>query len=397
MRKLLFWGSAALVAYTYAGFPLLVLARARLRPRPVRTADWTPPLTLVIAARNEAAVIAQKLDNIFGLDYPAERLQVVVASDGSEDGTDDIVRGYEQHGVTLVPLPRVGKAAALNAALAVATGEIVVFSDANSIYAPNALRALVRPFADPEVGGAAGDQRYVAAGADGAAASGELRYWSLDRMLKEAESCAGNVISATGAIYAVRRGLLGDVPGGVTDDFTISTGVIAKGHRLVFVREAVAFEPVAPRAGLEFDRKVRVMTRGLRGVLLRRELLDPRLHGFYALQLFSHKVLRRVMVVPLLALAASSPLLWRRSRFYRLATAGQVLLYGAGTTGLLLADKPLARRQPFGLAAFFVFVNAASLRAIWNIVRGHRIERWEPAREVRRASDRGNREPADVH
>jgi cellulose synthase/poly-beta-1,6-N-acetylglucosamine synthase-like glycosyltransferase len=381
MRRLLFWGSAALVAYTYAGFPLLVLARARLRPRPVKGAEWTPSLSLVIAARNEAGVISQKLDNILGLDYPQERLQVVVASDGSEDGTDDIVRDYEEHGVTLVSLPRVGKAAALNAALAVATGEIVVFSDANSIYAPDALQALVRPFADPEVGGAAGDQRYVTAGAADAAASGELRYWSFDRILKEAESRGGNVISATGAIYAVRRSLIGAVPEGVTDDFTTSTGVIAKGRRLVFVLDAVAFEPVAPRAGLEFDRKVRVMTRGLRGVLLRRELLDPRRHGFYALQLVSHKVLRRVMVLPLLVLAASSPLLWRRSRLYRLATAGQALLYGAGVTGLLLADKPLARRRPFGLAAFFVFVNAASLRAIWNVARGNRIDRWEPARE----------------
>jgi cellulose synthase/poly-beta-1,6-N-acetylglucosamine synthase-like glycosyltransferase len=397
VRKALFWGSAALIAYTYVGFPLLVLARSRLRARPIRSADWTPPLTLVIAARNEAGVIAQKLDNILGLDYPSERLQVVVASDGSEDATDEIVQSYEEHGVTLVSLPRVGKAAALNAALAAATGDIVVFSDANSIYAPDALRALVRPFADPEVGGAAGDQRYVAAVGADAAAAGELRYWSFDRMLKKAESRAGNVVSATGAIYAVRRSLLGEVPDGVTDDFTTSTGVIARGRRLVFAHDAVAFEPVAARAGLEFDRKVRIITRGLRGVLLRRELLDPRLHGFYALQLLSHKVLRRLMVIPLLVLAVSSPLLWRRSRLYRLATAGQALLYGAGAAGLLASDRPLARRRPFGLAAFFVFVNAASLRAIWNVARGRRIDRWEPARDARRPTEPGDREPLDVH
>jgi cellulose synthase/poly-beta-1,6-N-acetylglucosamine synthase-like glycosyltransferase len=351
----------------------------------------------VIAARNEAGVIAQKLDNILGLDYPSERLQVVVASDGSDDATDEIVQRYEEHGVTLVSLPRVGKAAALNAALAAATGDIVVFSDANSIYAPDALRALVRPLADPEVGGAAGDQRYVAAVSADAAAAGELRYWSFDRMLKEAESRAGNVVSATGAIYAVRRSLLGEVPDGVTDDFTTSTGVIARGRRLVFAHDAVAFEPVAARAGLEFDRKVRIITRGLRGVLLRRELLDPRRHGFYALQLFSHKVLRRLMVIPLLLLAVSSPLLWRRSRLYRLATAGQALLYGAGATGLLVSGRPFAGRRPFGLAAFFVFVNAASLRAIWNVARGRRIDRWEPARDARRPTDPGDREPLDVH
>jgi cellulose synthase/poly-beta-1,6-N-acetylglucosamine synthase-like glycosyltransferase len=379
MRARLFWGAAAAIAYTYGLFPALVLARARLRPRPHRIAGVTPSLSIVIAARNEVDAIGAKLENVLSLDYPEARRQIVVASDGSEDGTDEVVRGYEDRGVRLLRRSREGKAPALNAAVAAAVGEILVFTDANSIFAPDALRAIVSPFADPAVGGVAGDQRYLSTDGDSMAA-GELRYWDLDRMLKAAESRAGNVISATGAIYAIRRELFDIVPDGVTDDFVTSTGVIARGYRLVFAPTAVAYEPVAETGALEFDRKVRVITRGLRSVLVRRALLNPFRHGFYAVQLFSHKVLRRMMVFPLMVMAVTSPFLWRRGRLYRAATVIQLALYGAGATGALLPDRPIARRRPFVIATFFCLVNLASVKAIWNLVSGHRIDRWEPQR-----------------
>ncbi|MGH3020370.1 MAG: glycosyltransferase, partial [Gaiellaceae bacterium] len=370
MRRTLFWLGAGALAFTYVLFPLLVLLRAALRPRPHRLDDSTPQVTMVIAAHNEAATIGAKLENLLSLDYPPERLEVVIASDGSDDGTDDIVRAHAGRGVRLLTPGRVGKADALNAAVAASGGEILVFSDANSMYAPDALRALVRPFADPAVGGVAGDQRYLSSDGADAIASGEQHYWNLDRMLKQAESRAGNAISATGAIYAVRRSLFRPVAPAVTDDFYISTGVIAAGYRLVFAPDAVAYEPVARTGELEWQRKVRVMTRGLRGVLLRRELLDPRGHGFYALQLLTHKLLRRTMVFPLALTAATAPLLWRRGRLYRAATVAQACLYGLGTAGLLLARTPVGRRKALALPAFFCFVNLASVRAVWNVVRG---------------------------
>ncbi|MGH3060093.1 MAG: glycosyltransferase, partial [Gaiellaceae bacterium] len=244
MRRTLFWLGAGALAFTYVLFPLLVLLRAALRPRPHRLDDSTPQVTMVIAAHNEAATIGAKLENLLSLDYPPERLEVVIASDGSDDDTDDIVRAYAGRGVRLLTPGRVGKADALNAAVAASGGEILVFSDANSMYAPDALRALVRPFADPAVGGVAGDQRYLSSDGADAIASGEQHYWNLDRMLKQAESRAGNAISATGAIYAVRRSLFRPVAPAVTDDFYISTGVIAAGYRLVFAPDAVAYEPV---------------------------------------------------------------------------------------------------------------------------------------------------------
>ena len=181
MIRLLFWSALVTIAYTYVGFPLLVLARARLRPRPPQSAPIEPSVTVVMAARNEAAAIGARLDNLAALDYPADRIETIVASDGSDDATVEIVERYGGHGVRVLPLARVGKADALNAAVAEARGDILVFTDANTMFEPGALRALVAPFADPEVGGAAGDQRYLPAGQPGTEAGGERSYWDFDR------------------------------------------------------------------------------------------------------------------------------------------------------------------------------------------------------------------------
>jgi glycosyltransferase involved in cell wall biosynthesis len=382
MSRALFGLAAGLVAYTYALFPALVLLRALVGPRPYRSAPITPTVSIVIAAHNEARSIRAKLDNLVGLDYPPDRLEIVVAADGCDDGTEVIARSCGDGRVRVLSLPRVGKAAALNAAVGAGTGEIVAFSDANSMFGRDSLRALVTPFADPEVGGVAGDQRYLADGAEATVATGERRYWDLDRAIKRAESRGGNAISATGAIYAVRRELFWPVPPGVTDDFATSTAVIAQGRRLVFAPDAVAFEPVARSGRDEFQRKVRVMTRGLNGVLARRELLDPRRHGFYALQLLSHKVLRRLMAFPLAALAVTSVAQARRSVAFRLLAAAQAALYATGAAGLALRDGGRKRPRLVALPAYFCLVNVASLRAVWNLARRRGIDRWEPRRDA---------------
>jgi glycosyltransferase involved in cell wall biosynthesis len=381
MMRGLFGLAAALIAYTYVLFPCLVLLRARVRPRPYRSAPITPSVSVVIAAHNEARSIGAKLDNLLGLDYPSDRLQVVVAADGCDDGTDAIARASGDPRVHVLPLPRLGKAGAINAAVGAATGEILVFSDANSRFGRDALRALVAPLADPQVGAVAGDQRYLADGAEAPVATGEQRYWDLDRAIKRAESRGGNAISATGAIYAVRRELFQPVPPGVTDDFVTSTAVIVQGRRLVFAPGAVAFEPVARSGEDEFERKVRVMTRGLNGVVARRELLDPRRHGFYALQLVSHKVLRRLMALPLALLAVTSAAEARHSRAFRALAVAQGALYAAGAAGLALRGGR-TRSRLLALPAYFCLVNLASLRAVWNLARRRAIDRWEPRRDA---------------
>ncbi len=398
--RLLFWGGAIAVAYTYVGFPLLILLRARIRPKPHAKADITPRVSVVIAAHDEMAAIGPRVDNLLALDYPSDRLEIVIASDGSTDETVSTAMARGGDRVRVLDLPRVGKATALNRAVDASTGEVLVFSDANTAYAPDAIRALVRSFADPKVGGVAGNQVYLSVsdangtidqGAATAAGVGERSYWDLDRIIKEAESLGGNVISATGAIYALRRELFQPVPDGVTDDFVTSTRVIAQRRRLVFESDAVALEPVAGSSRREYRRKVRIMTRGLRGVAVARSLLDPRKHGFYAAQLLTHKVLRRLMAVPLLAIAVSSPLLWGAGPIYQLATIGQVMVYGLGGVGLALRDQPAGRRPWFAIPAFFCLVNIASLHALFNLLTGRRIDRWEPARRIEDATTtRGN-------
>ena len=374
------WSSVGLIAFTYVLFPVLLLLRGRLFPRPWNTADVTPRVSMIIAAHNEVHSIGTKLDNILAMDYPRDRLEVVVASDGSDDGTPEVVARHAGSGVKLLDLPRRGKAVALNAAVSGSTGEILVFSDANSQFAPDALRAIVRPFADPGVGGVAGNQVYARDGAHEASGEGERRYWDLDRQLKIAEGAAGNTVSATGAIYAIRRSLFMDVPDGVTDDFVSSTRVVAQHKRLVFEPGAMAFEPVATSSDLEFGRKVRIVTRGLRGVFVMRELLNPFRYGFYSAQLFWHKVLRRTMVFPLLVVLLLDPFLLGRGAVYRWLLAGQAALYGAALVYVVVRKTRFGRLKLLSIPFFFCLVNAAVLVATWNIVRGYRIDVWEPKR-----------------
>lgn len=382
IAPLVFWAGAATIATTYAGGPVLLAARALRRPRLHRTARVEARVSIIIAAHDEEEAIEHKLRSIHALEWPRDRLEVIVVSDGSTDRTEEIVAAHADRGVRLLARPWEGKAAALDAGVAASSGEILVFTDANSLLDPGALGSLTKHFADPDVGCVAGDQRYLP-GSDGGdePAAGERGYWAIDRMLKRVESRAGDAVSATGSLYAIRRSLVGPVLTGVTDDFYISTGAVLAGRRIVFDPDAIAWEPPAATTGAEFDRKVRVMTRGLRGVLARRALLDPRRYGAYAVQLWWHKVLRRLMVFPLLAVAVATPRCWRRGRVYRLAGLAQLALYGAAAVGTARPGTGGRLAPVFALPAYFCMVNVASLRAVWNLVTGRRIERWTPARE----------------
>lgn len=379
MIRFLFWLSAVVIAYGYAIFPLLIIVRGMVRPRPYLTGSATPSLTLVIAARNEEAIIARKMENILELDYPADQLEVIVASDGSNDATNDIVRRYARDRVRLLERPPLGKADALAAAVANSQGDIVVFSDANSLYARDALRALVRPFADPHVGGVAGNQVYGQTGTV-AAEAGERTYWSIDRLLKRFESRAGNTISATGAIYALRRSLIRSIPPGVNDDFYLSMGVVHQGFRLVFAQDAVAYERPADTIDREYQRKVRVVTRAMTCIATMPSLLDPRRYGFYAIQLLSHKVLRWFMSMPLGVLAFTNAVLAIRRPWYRLPAAGQAVCYALAVAGYRAVRQGRVPGRMTGVPLYFCMVNVAAVRAASNVFRGTRIERWDTQR-----------------
>lgn len=377
-ERALFWAALGTVVHTYIGFPALAYLRARLRPRPYRAGRVEPTVSILVAVHNERALISSKLANLRSPDYPQRKLQVIVASDGSDDETVALAR-QSGDGVTVLDLPREGKAAALNAAVQHATGEILVFTDANSRFDADALRKLTRPFADPEIGGVAGNQVYDQAAGDDAA-GGERRYWDFDRRLKVWESSAGNAIAATGAIYAIRATHFRPIPPDVNDDFYLSAGVVEQGARLVFVADAIAREPVASSLADEFQRKVRVLTRAMRTEIALRRLLDPRRFGFYSVQLFSHKVLRHFLFVPLAVLAIVTPRLAQSGWFYRVAAAGQMIGTAMALVGLLAPNSKLGAARIASLPAFLVAANAASAVAAWNLVRGHRIGTWAHGR-----------------
>ncbi|WP_161668738.1 glycosyltransferase family 2 protein [Kallotenue papyrolyticum] len=382
--KIVFWGSIGLLTYTYIGFPLITIVRGLLHPRRVRRdPTWTPKVSLIIAAYNEAAVIQRKLDNTFALDYPSDRLEVIVASDGSDDGTPDLARRYPAR-VTVLDLPRQGKNLTLNAAVAVATGDILVFSDADSMLQADALRWLVAPFADPSVGGVGGDYRY-----DGVRAvnQGERTYWDFDRLLKRLQSRSGSMTSAGGQLYAIRRQLYRPIPPGVTDDFFVSVQVPVARQRLIFEPRAIARGPIAASPRAEFRRKVRVMTAGLRGVWAVRQALHPGRYGFFAIQLASHKVLRRLMVVPLLGTWWTAHRLRHCGLLYRGIAAGHAIVHLLALLGLMLRSTPMGRSKIVSLPLFFDMVNLAAIAALWGIVRSVRHDIWTPQRESRVEGD----------
>ena len=383
MIALIAYAALLALAAPFVLYPLVLWLRARLAPVPIAAADGNPTVSLIICAHNEAAAIGAKLENALALDYPTDHLEIWLASDGSTDATVEIARGFEARGVRVLDLPRRGKAFALNAAVETSRAEVLAFSDATSLWEVQALRALVRPFADERVGGVAGDQRYGKTDVSDDAI-GERSYWSFDRKLKRWQSLAGTVISATGAIYAVRRNLFQPPPADATDDFMVSTGVVAQGKRLVFAADAIAVEVPAEDIGGEFRRKIRIITRGLRAVGYRRALLDPSQSGAYAFELLLHKLWRRLTWIPLLVLLFAAPMCWSAGGALSVLSVAVAGGMAAGVSGL--AIPALARFRPVAMASYFLMVNAACAMATLNLVRGHRVSHWEPERTADRLS-----------
>lgn len=371
----------AVVFFAYAGFPFLVILVGALFPRRHARKRITPSMSLIVAAYNEEDNIVARLDNALALDYPPEMLEIIVASDGSDDATESLVTRYATQGVRLLALPRRGKVHALNAAVQQAKGDILVFSDANSLYDRQALRKLARNFADPRIGGAAGCTLYTLEAETESSSHGEDVYWNYDNWLKERETLTGNIVSAHGGIYAIRRRLYPQLSdSAVTDDFAISTAVIEQGYRLVYEAEAISRETAVSTAKHEFSRKVRIITQGMRALILRKRLLNPFRHGFYSLVLFSHKLLRRLVPVFLLLFLAASFLASSHARLYFYAAIAQLAFYGLAAAGYLLRKQQWGKSKLFYVPFFYCMANAAALVAVLKLLGGRRIELWQPQR-----------------
>ncbi len=377
----LFWILVSSLTYSYAGYGLLLIALARLRsasqpPEPARPFK----ATVLIAAHNEEGHIAAKLENVLAQEVAPHGLEVMVVSDGSTDGTCRAVEAFRERGVRLLALDaHEGKIAALNLGLAQSGGDLVVFTDANSLFRPGALAALFRGFGDPAVGCVCGNLAVPEAGR-GWIARAEALYWRYDHALKLAESRLGGAVSAQGSLYAVRRGLLAPIPPDVADDLNNSLRVVREGYRILFEPGAVTEEPVSADTRGEFGRRVRSTERGWRGLMHYAVLLNPFHFGFYAVKLASHKLLRRLTPFLWLLLAPVTALLAGEGPVYALAGAAQLLLYGAALAAWLL---PLARRVPgASLALFFVGGHLAMARGVLNALGGRRSARWTPVRDA---------------
>jgi len=374
--KCVFWFCTALVATAYIGYPAsLVVLRSFRRRRPV--GKVTPSVTLLISAYNEAAIIREKIDNSLELDYPSQRLEIVVVSDASDDGTDEIVAEYADRGVVLFrQQQRRGKSAGLTESLPLANGEIIVFSDANSMYAKDAIRKLVRHFDDERVGYVVGHQGYF--DGDGAAAVSESLYWRYETWIKELESRVGSVVGGDGAIFAIRSELFEPLRDDDINDFIIPLRIVVRGFRGVFDREAVCYEHTADDFRGEFRRKTRIVSRSFRAVLRVPQALNPLRVGLFAYQLAAHKVLRWLVPWFLLALLATNIVLARPGQTVYQVTLGlQSAFYGLATLRLVPGIK---HWKPVYIAYYFCLVNAASALGTLSFALGRRFVTWTPQR-----------------
>lgn len=378
---ILFWVCAGLILWVYAGYPLLLwLLNRLLPPRAVRLQAIEPKVTLIVSAYNEAEVIRAKIENSLALDYPRALLEVLVISDCSEDGTDDLVREYEDRGVRLLRMKnRGGKTVGLNAGVPAARGEIIIFSDANAMYHPQTVRKIVRNFADPKVGCVTGESRYNLEGATDSTES-ENMYWRYELAIKQMESRVGSLVGGDGAIYAIRKALYRPLQPADLSDFVNPMQISLQHYRNVYEREAISFENGADTFEQEFRRKVRIVARAWRGFLRVRAVMNPFRYGFFTLQVLSHKLLRWLVPVFMLgALAANAFLL--EHPLYLCTGVLQALFYLLATIGWLQAQRESVARV-FYVPYYFCLVNYASLLGILSYYRGQNFTTWQTVRET---------------
>lgn len=360
VMEYLFWLSASLVVYGTMGYPVVIWLLGRLAPKPVRKRDICPTVTCVIAARNEERTIGAKLENLLTQDYPSDRLDIIVVSDGSMDDTAVIVEKWVQKVPTRVMLLSIsthcGKAYALNMGVAAAKGEIILFADARQRFDPQAVRMLVKNFADSEVGAVSGELMLGETAGRGANAGGGL-YWRYEKFLRKAESRSGSMIGCTGAIYAVRRMLFPPLPkGALVDDVLIPMQILLSGHRVVFENEALAFDRLPDSLDREFYRKVRTAAGKVQLVALNPTLLNP-LNGSATWRFLSHKLLPRVFMPYWLALLLLTNLSLN-GKFYQGVLILQGLVYAAGVCGMVLGAHA---GRLLSAASTFLMFNAAAI------------------------------------
>ena len=378
--------SIVALGYTYAGYPLLLWLVSRWRARPVRAAPYEPTVSVIITAYNEERDLAAKLENTLALDYPPAKLDILVASDCSGDATDDIARRFAPRGVRLHrQLLRGGKTAAQNAAIEQVSSDIVVFSDATTLYQPDVLRVMMPNFADAKVGCVAGKLIYVDPGQTSVGA-GAKSYWGYETFLKTHESRIWSLIGVSGCLYAVRRAAYVPLYPEACSDFIIASKMVEQGLRTIYEPCAVCTEETNQQGAKEMRMRVRVITQTYTDLWRHRYLMNPLRSGFYAVQLLSHKLLRYLVPFFLVLLLLASAVLARQSWVYEAIFAAQLIFYSAAAMGWWL-ERSGYQVRVLALPHYFVLANLASVLAACQFARGERYASWEPYRGPATAAD----------
>lgn len=372
---IVFWLSLFLIVHPYVTYPLALRVWGAFRSRPVKRAAIEPSISVLVPAYNEVEVIAATLGALLAQDYPRDRLQVIVVSDCSDDGTDDVVRSFADRGVELLRQPeRGGKALGLNAAVRRARGELLVFCDANARFERGALRSMAQNFADPSVGYATGKLLLESAGDATAGGGAYLRF---EEWLRAAETNVASVIGVNGGCDAIRRELYSDIPRELITDFVLPLRVIDGGHRVVFDPQARSRETANAEMQSEFSMRVRVALRALQGLMHMRRLLNPLRHPVISFCLMSHKVLRYMAFVFLATALASNVALALDSALYRVLLVLHLLCYVLAACGL----SGVGRRRMGILAvapAYLLMTYWAFAVASWRFLRRQSMATWKP-------------------
>lgn len=366
--RFVFWFSLALVAYAYVGYAMLLAFLAKFRTRPIKAAPIQPQISILIAAHNEQANLPRKLAGLYGLSYPQDRLEIVVASDGSTDGTNEILRAHTPRVVPVLIPEAGGKALALNRAVAACKGEILVFMDARQTVNSEAVSELAACFADPTVGAVSGELHLETE--DGQPSPDALGlYWKIEKTVRKLESNTGSVVGVTGALFAMRRELFVSLPAGtLLDDVLTPMNVARTGKRVLFLETAIARDRIFVQPGKEFARKVRTLTGNYQLLQVAPWLIS--LRNPLLFRLISHKLMRLVVPFLLLILLITSALV--TGPVYRFAFLVQLLVYAVALLGAAL---PSTRRfRAVSIAYTFVLLNVAATMAFYNFVAGR--ARW---------------------
>jgi len=378
--EVLFWFCTFLVVYAYIGYPMCLKLLSKVPNKILKNDQHLPSVSILIAAYNEEKDIANTLQNKIELDYPKDKLEILVVSDESEDRTDEIVKQFAEKTPINVRLirqsPRAGKTSGLNLLVPEAIGEILVFSDANSIYEERALKSLVRNFNDPAVGYVTGKMVY--AHKDGSlVGDGCSSYMKYENWLRERETRIGSIVGVDGGIDAMRKDLYEPLRADQLPDFVQPLKVVEKGRRVVYESNALLREVALEEPGREYTMRVRVSLRALWAMHDMRTLLNPFKFGKFSIQLISHKLLRYLAFIPLLLCLVTNLALLPESPVYLLTILAQVVFYSFAWLGMLnqgRADSPVYFTLPY----YFSLLNIACAHATFRYLKGEKQVIWKP-------------------